>query len=111
MKKHVLWLMAGLIGAIVLTGCGKKEAPAAPAPAKAIVIGLDDNFPPMGFRDGKNELIGFDIDLAKEAGKRLFGQIDVKANQLILAIAKTHRREIVIQTNDNRFGRSRGCGR
>ena len=71
MKKHVLWLMAGLMGAILLTGCGKKEAPAAPAPAKAIVIGLDDNFPPMGFRDGKNELIGFDIDLAKEAGKRL----------------------------------------
>lgn len=63
--------MAGLMGAIVLTGCGKKEAPAAPAPAQAIVIGLDDNFPPMGFRDDKNELIGFDIDLAKEAGKRL----------------------------------------
>jgi polar amino acid transport system substrate-binding protein len=37
----------------------------------AIVVGLDDNFPPMGFRDEKNELVGFDIDLAKEAGKRL----------------------------------------
>ena len=73
MKKHVLWLMAGLMAAMVLTGCGKKGEPAAPAPApaKAIVIGLDDNFPPMGFRDEKNELVGFDIDLAKEAGKRL----------------------------------------
>src|SRR5512133_932771 len=73
MKKRVLCLMAGLMAAMVLTGCGKKEEPAAvaPAPAKAIVIGLDDNFPPMGFRDEKNELVGFDIDLAKEAGKRL----------------------------------------
>ena len=82
MKKHALWLMAGLMAAMVLTGCGKKEEPvaAAPAPvaAKAIVIGLDDNFPPMGFRDDKNELVGFDIDLAKEAGKRLGVEVSFK---------------------------------
>ena len=29
-----------------------------------LVVGLDDSFPPMGFRDEKNELVGFDIDLA-----------------------------------------------
>lgn len=80
MKKRVLCLMAGLMAAMVLTGCGKKEEPAAvaPAPAKAIVIGLDDNFPPMGFRDEKNELVGFDIDLAKEAGKRLGATVSFK---------------------------------
>jgi polar amino acid transport system substrate-binding protein len=82
MKKHVWWLAAGLLGALVLTGCGKKEEPvaAAPvaAPAKAIVIGLDDNFPPMGFRNDKNELVGFDIDLAKEAGKRLGVEVTFK---------------------------------
>ena len=82
MKKRVLWVMAGLVAAMVATGCGKKEEPvaAAPAPvvAKAIVIGLDDNFPPMGFRDEKNELVGFDIDLAKEAGKRLGMEVSFK---------------------------------
>lgn len=84
MKKHALWLISGLMAAIVITGCGKKEEPvaAAPAPtpvaAKAIVIGLDDNFPPMGFRDDKNELVGFDIDLAKEAGKRLGVEVSFK---------------------------------
>jgi len=85
MKKYIGWLAAGLLGALVLTGCGKKEeaapAPAAaPAPvaAKAIVIGLDDNFPPMGFRNDKNELVGFDIDLAKEAGKRLGVEVTFK---------------------------------
>ena len=84
MKKQLGWLAAGLISAMVLAGCGKKEEPApvaaAPAPvvANAIVIGLDDNFPPMGFRNDKNELVGFDIDLAKEAGKRLGVEVTFK---------------------------------
>lgn len=36
-----------------------------------IVVGLDDNFPPMGFRDDNGNIVGFDIDLAKEAAKRM----------------------------------------
>jgi polar amino acid transport system substrate-binding protein len=36
-----------------------------------IVLGLDDSFPPMGFRDTNGEIAGFDIDLAKEVCKRL----------------------------------------
>jgi len=84
MQKQLGWLAAGLLSAMVLAGCGKKEEPApvaaAPAPvvANAIVIGLDDNFPPMGFRNDKNELVGFDIDLAKEAGKRLGVEVTFK---------------------------------
>ena len=35
------------------------------------VLGLDDSFPPMGFRDENNEIVGFDIDLAKEVASRL----------------------------------------
>jgi polar amino acid transport system substrate-binding protein len=36
-----------------------------------MVMGLDDNFPPMGFRNEKGELVGFDVDLAKEVTKRM----------------------------------------
>lgn len=36
-----------------------------------LVIGLDDQFPPMGFRDDNNQLVGFDIDLAKAVCDRL----------------------------------------
>ena len=67
----------------VLAGCSKQE-PAAPAAAPApvaitkIVVGLDDNFPPMGFRDEKNELVGFDIDMAREAAKRLGLEVEFK---------------------------------
>lgn len=34
-------------------------------------IGLDPEFPPMGFRDTDGNYVGFDIDLAKEVAKRL----------------------------------------
>lgn len=81
MKKTVSILLAALAAAALITACGKKpEAPAAAAPAaaQAIVIGLDDNFPPMGFRDDKGELVGFDIDLAREAGKRIGVEVSFK---------------------------------
>ena len=70
-----------LLGAL-LAGCSKTETPApaaaTPAAVTKIVVGLDDNFPPMGFRDEKNELVGFDIDMAKEAAKRLGLEVDFK---------------------------------
>ncbi len=84
-------LLASAAATALLWGCSKTEtpAPAAPEPAAPaaatapglparIVIGLDDNFPPMGFRDDKNQLVGFDIDLAREAGKRLGIEVEFK---------------------------------
>jgi polar amino acid transport system substrate-binding protein len=83
MKKLTSLLMLSLTAGALLAGCGKNEtAPAAqsaaPAAPTRIVIGLDDNFPPMGFRNDKNELVGFDIDLAKEAAKRLGIEVEFK---------------------------------
>jgi polar amino acid transport system substrate-binding protein len=69
MKKRLFFLAAALAASAFLPAAA---APApAPVAAQSIVIGLDDHFPPMGFRDDKNEIVGFDIDLAREAGKRL----------------------------------------
>lgn len=36
-----------------------------------LILGLDDAFPPMGFRDENNEIVGFDIDLAKAVCEKL----------------------------------------
>ncbi len=36
-----------------------------------LILGLDASFPPMGFTDENNEIVGFDIDLAEEVCKRL----------------------------------------
>lgn len=84
MKKLTSLLMLSLTAGALLTGCGNNDsAPAAqsaaaPAAPAKIVIGLDDNFPPMGFRNEKNELVGFDIDLAREAAKRLGIEVEFK---------------------------------
>ncbi|MCL1912726.1 MAG: amino acid ABC transporter substrate-binding protein [Eubacteriaceae bacterium] len=37
----------------------------------AFILGLDDSFPPMGFRDDNNEVVGFDIDVAKAVAEKL----------------------------------------
>ncbi|MDF2589065.1 MAG: periplasmic component of amino acid ABC-type transporter/signal transduction system [Anaerocolumna sp.] len=36
-----------------------------------LVLGLDDAFPPMGFQNDNQEIVGFDIDVAKEVAKRM----------------------------------------
>lgn len=36
-----------------------------------LVLGLDDSFPPMGFRGEDGEIVGFDIDLAREVAARM----------------------------------------
>ena len=43
------------------------------------ILGLDDSFPPMGFRDEENEIVGVDIDLAAEVCKRLGVELKVQA--------------------------------
>lgn len=35
------------------------------------ILGLDDSFPPMGFRNDANEIVGFDIDLGKAVAEKL----------------------------------------
>lgn len=85
MKKLTGILLAS--ATVLLTACGPsndttetaKSAAPATAEVRKIVVGLDDNFPPMGFRDEKNQLVGFDIDLAREATKRLGMEVEFKS--------------------------------
>ena len=39
--------------------------------AGKLVLGLDASFPPMGFTDEEDNIVGFDIDVAEEVCKRL----------------------------------------
>ena len=82
MKK--ILMAALLLVTMVFAGCGGGNEPAktddgAKSDAKKIVIGLDDEYAPMGFKNEQNEIIGFDVDLAKEAAKRLGTQVEFKA--------------------------------
>ena len=44
-----------------------------------LVVGLDDTFAPMGFRDESGEIVGFDIDLAKAMGEKLGKAIEFQS--------------------------------
>ena len=67
----ILIMIIGVLGA----GCSKKQegvdAWSQIESRGTIIIGLDDTFVPMGFKDSNGNLTGFDVDLAKEAIKRL----------------------------------------
>ena len=73
------FLTALLTASLLLTGCGGSDAPAANDASQKIVIGLDDEYPPMGFKDESNQIVGFDVDLAKETVKRLNMEVEFKA--------------------------------
>lgn len=46
--------------------------------AGKLVLGLDATFKPMGYTDENNNIVGFDIDLATEACKRLDIKLETK---------------------------------
>ena len=75
-KKIAATGLAVIASAALLAGCGGQQAKDS---GGKIVVGLDDNFPPMGFKDENNEITGFDVDLAKEASKRLGREVEFKA--------------------------------
>lgn len=72
-----------VICAIIVAFCAVSSAGAAGSKEKSdnsldkikergsFILGLDDSFPPMGFRDENNKIAGYDIDLASEVCKRL----------------------------------------
>lgn len=66
MKKTLVLFVALILGlTFLLTGCSKDKDP------NTLVLGMDDAFPPMGFRDDSGNLVGFDLDVAAEVCKRL----------------------------------------
>ncbi|MCI6607212.1 MAG: transporter substrate-binding domain-containing protein, partial [Mitsuokella jalaludinii] len=81
-KKLLALGMAAVMTAAFVTGCGGQKAAdsgSGSGDKGKIIVGLDDNFPPMGFKDENNEITGFDVDLAKEASKRLGREVEFKA--------------------------------
>ncbi len=87
MKKSVCRiLIAGVLSAALVlyaVGCGNTDTEISGSSkssddslqkvldAGQLVLGLDDNYPPMGFVNEKGEIDGFDIDMAQEVCDRL----------------------------------------
>ena len=75
MKKLLVLLMI-MVMVLSLAACGgdKEEALTGWAYIEdkgTLIVGLDDTFAPMGFRDEAGNLVGFDIDLANAVAAKL----------------------------------------
>lgn len=89
MKKYMTLFIISIVALLVVTGCGSSSGNKAGG-KDVIVIGVDDKFAPMGFRDEKNELTGFDIEYAKAAAEHMgmeakFQPIDWKTKETELS--------------------------
>lgn len=92
-KKLFVLLMAFVLifTMFAMTGCSKdKDAGEENQEMETLVVGLDDAFAPMGFRDEEGNLVGFDIDLANAVCEELgmkaeFKPIDWNAKEAELS--------------------------
>jgi len=71
MKKIILLVLTLVLTALATSAIAADGSFKRAKDAGKLVIGLDDAFPPMGFRKEDGTLNGFDIDAAEEVGKRL----------------------------------------
>ncbi|MEH7522881.1 amino acid ABC transporter substrate-binding protein [Bacillus sp. JJ1503] len=82
MKRFSAIILSILTVFTILAGCSSSAS----TKDNEIIIGIDDKFAPMGFRDKDNNLVGFDIDYAKAAVKKMgkevkFQPIDWKTKE------------------------------
>jgi polar amino acid transport system substrate-binding protein len=70
-----------LVLAPILVACAVPAPVAVPAgapAAKPLVMGTESTFPPYEFRNDKNEIVGFDLDLANAIAKKLNRELKVE---------------------------------
>lgn len=75
--------------------------------AGKLVLGLDDTFAPMGFRDGSGEIVGFDIDLAKEVASRMGVELEIKPIDWSSSILSLNKGDIDVLWNGVTINESR----
>ena len=87
LRKAAILGVVAIMG-ISMIGCGStsksgsassKENTESTLDKDELVIGLDDTFVPMGFKDESGELCGFDVELAKAVGEKLNKKIKFQA--------------------------------
>lgn len=79
MKKRLAFVAMALLSAGLIFGCGgDKGSDEIKTAEDKFVVGLDDSFPPMGFKDESGEIVGFDIDLARAVAKEMDMEVEFK---------------------------------
>ena len=61
---------------ISLFGCSKSNEIESTLSKDTLIVGMDDAFAPMGFKDENGEITGFDVDLAKALATKLDKEVE-----------------------------------
>lgn len=69
MKKLCTCVIA-MLCLLSLAGCSKDDN-SQKDKDNTLVIGIDDTFAPMGFKNDSGEIVGFDVEVAKEVAKKI----------------------------------------
>lgn len=91
MKKKIALVAVAMLSIGLLVGCGGSEksqdtkesnktenTKEVKTSEDKFVVGLDDSFPPMGYKDESGEIVGFDIDLAKVVADKMGMEVEFK---------------------------------
>ena len=84
MKKRILSICMAAMMVLGMAACGNSSQPEVQAPEEEqataeentlnydkIVVGLDDTFAPLGFRDEEGNLVGVDVELMEATGETM----------------------------------------
>lgn len=84
-KKSLAITLLMIMGVMLISGCSAKETPKEIEPKiesegtdeainlgyDKLIMGLDDTFAPLGFRDEKGDLVGFDVEFAQAVSQEI----------------------------------------
>ena len=88
MKRALALMLTAIFALALFAGCsspassGQEDTSLDDIMEKGyFIVGLDDAFPPMGYRDADGNIVGFDIDLAKAVAEQM--GIEVKFQPVV----------------------------
>jgi polar amino acid transport system substrate-binding protein len=88
MKRALALFLTAIFALALLAGCSSPAASGGEDTSLEdilskgyFIVGLDDAFPPMGYRDAEGNIVGFDIDLAKAVAEQM--GIEVKFQPVV----------------------------
>nr|CAX83830.1 Extracellular solute-binding protein family 3 [uncultured bacterium] len=83
-KPSYLKCVFGILGALLVTGCQNTQKD-----PNTIQVGICSDYPPFESRNDQNELVGYDVDLARIIGKELGKKVnfvDMSFNALLSSV-------------------------
>ncbi|WP_394232870.1 amino acid ABC transporter substrate-binding protein [Niallia oryzisoli] len=80
MKRSALFILVIASVFTLLVGCSSSESGSKSKSSEKdkLIIGIDDTFAPLGFRDENNEIVGFDIDMAEAAAEKMDVDVEIQ---------------------------------